>query len=379
MSSPDLGTVGAVDLAELVNTGQVRPLDVVEAALTRIAAADVGLRAFRETWPEFARHTAREVERTLAAGRLPLAGVPLGVKASEGLDSPQVRRLVAAGCVPLGATAVPRGTPWQTWGHTDRGPTTNPWRADRTPGGSSAGSAAAVAAGLVPLATGTDGAGSVRIPAAWCGIVGIKVTNGRLPAPDSAGLNAPGPLARTVGDAVAYLDVVLGTRLADHPADPPRGRPLRAVWSTDLGYADVDPAVAGPARAAADRLAAAGVIRWVEHDLVLDDPAPAWTVLRTGRGDRTAAGTVRAGNDRRLARLFSVADVLLTPTTPNPAHGHAGPGAQISVALTWAFNLSGHPAASVPAGFAPDGTPVGLQIVARHNREHLCLRVASAA
>ncbi|MGC4808849.1 amidase family protein [Micromonospora sp. DT233] len=298
--------------------------------------------------------------------------MPLGVKAGEGVDSTQVRRLVAAGCIPIGATAVPRGTPWQTWGHTDRGPTTNPWRADRTPGGSSAGSAAAVAAGLVPLATGTDGAGSIRIPAAWCGIVGVKVTNGRLPARDAAGLNAPGPLARTSADAAAYLDVLLGTRLADHPQP---GGPLRAAWSATLGYAEVDPAVAGPARAAADRLAAAGVIRWVAHDLALADPAPAWRALRAGPGDRAAAETLRAGNDRRLARLFAAADVLLTPTTGDPAHGHAGPGERMSVALTWAFNLSGHPAASVPAGFAPDGTPVGLQLVARHHHEHLLVRV----
>ncbi|WP_157548528.1 amidase [Micromonospora sp. ATCC 39149] len=366
----------AVELAELVNAGRLRPLEVVEAALARIGSADAALRAFRETWPERARHAARELERSLAAGPLPLAGVPLGVKATEGVDSPQARRLAAAGCIPIGATAVPRGTPWQTWGHTDRGPTTNPWRADRTPGGSSAGSAAAVAAGLVPLATGNDGAGSVRIPAAWCGVVGIKVTNGRLPARDAAGLNAPGPLARTVVDAAAYLDAVLGTRLAGH-LDPARGGPLRAVWSATLGYAEVAPAVVGPAVAAADRLADAGILRWVEHDLVLADPAPAWRALRAP-GGRAATATVRAGNDARLARLFAAADVLLTPTTPDPAHGHAGPGDRMSVALTWAFNVSGHPAASVPAGFAPDGTPVGLQIVAPHHHEHLLIRTAAA-
>ncbi|MFF0821936.1 amidase family protein [Micromonospora haikouensis] len=366
----------AVEIAELVNAGRLRPVDVVEATLARIGTADATLRAFRETWPEQARHAARELERTLAAGPLPLAGVPLGVKAAEGVDSLQTRRLVAAGCIPVGATAVPRGTPWQTWGHTDRGPTANPWRADRTPGGSSAGSAAAVAAGLVPLATGNDGAGSVRIPAAWCGVVGIKLTNGRLPAIDAAGLNAPGPLARTVADAAAYLDALLGTRLAGH-LGPAGGGPLRAVWSATLGHAEVDPDVAGPARAAADRLADAGLLRWVAHDLTLADPAPAWRALRAP-GDRAAAARLRAGNDAQLARLFDLADLLLTPTTPGPAHGHAGPGERMSVALTWAFNLSGHPAASVPAGFAPDGTPVGLQIVARHHHEHLLVHTAAA-
>lgn len=184
-ASTDVRGLGARDIAALVNAGTLTPADVVRATLHRIDRDDRNLRAFRQLWPEQARAVARDVEQALAAGRrLPLAGVPLGVKASEGMDSLQARRLIAAGCIPIGATSVPRGTTWQTWGHTDRGPTVNPWRADRTPGGSSAGSAAAVAAGLVPLATGNDGAGSLRIPAAWCGIVGIKLTNGLLPARD---------------------------------------------------------------------------------------------------------------------------------------------------------------------------------------------------
>ncbi|MCX5070359.1 amidase [Micromonospora lupini] len=370
-------TLNAVSIAELVNRRELCPTDVVETALRRIATVDTELRAFREVWSDRARRTAYELKGVVDAGfHLPLAGVPLAVKASEGLTSPQARRLLEAGCIPIGTTSVPRGTSWQTWGHTDRGPTINPWRADRSPGGSSAGSAAAVAAGLVPLATGNDGAGSVRIPAAWCGVVGIKTTNGCLPSVNT--LNAPGPLARTVADAAAYLDAILGTNLAAHTRDPLQGAPLRAVWSTALGYAEVDPQVTAPARDAAEQLAAGGLLQWVRHDLVLEDPTPAWQARRTGSPTGHAADELHAANARRLAELFACADVLLTPTTPYQAHDHVGPGSRINVALTWAFNLSGHPAASVPAGFAPDGTPVGLQIVTRHHREDLLVRAAAA-
>ncbi|GAA4955210.1 amidase family protein [Actinoplanes utahensis] len=367
----------AVDLAALVNSAQLRAVDVVAEALEHIDAADTEVRAFRELWPQQALRAAADVDAAVAAGQpLPLAGVPLGVKASEGVDSVQARRLIAAGCIPIGTTSVPRGTPWQTWGHTDRGPTTNPWRADRSPGGSSAGSAAAVAAGLVPLATGNDGAGSLRIPAAWCGIVGMKVTTGLLPARDRAGLNAPGPLARTVADAAAYLGAVLGTEVrTQRPTDA--HRPVRALWTATLGYAKTDPGIVVVARAAADRLADAGVIEWVDHDLVLTDPAGAWHALR--RGDPAPSDLAsRADNNRRLAAAFQVAEVLLTPTAPVSAHGHDGPGETISVSLTWAFNLSGHPAASVPVGLGADGVPIGLQIVVPHRDEATLLRMADA-
>lgn len=378
ITSNELAPLNAVEIVRMVNSGQLCPVDVVEAALTRIAAIDPKLRAFREVWPDQARRAAYELQRIVSTGvNLPLAGVPIGIKATEGITSVHAKHLIAAGCIPIGTTAVPRSTDWQTWGHTDRGPTTNPWRVDRTPGGSSAGSAAAVAAGLVPLATGNDGAGSLRIPAAWCGVLGVKTTNGLLPSVNA--LNAPGPLARTVADAASYLDAILGTRLAEHLAGPPRGRPIQAVWSVDLGYAEVDQQIARIAHAAANRLTDDGFLQWVEHDLVLNDPEPAWKELRT----RTSTGKIhskelRMHNNHQLAKLFSAADILVTPTTPYTAHGHAGPGKRLNVALTWAFNVSGHPAASVPAGFAPDNTPVGFQVVAQHNREDLLIRTAAA-
>jgi Asp-tRNA(Asn)/Glu-tRNA(Gln) amidotransferase A subunit family amidase len=282
--------------------------------------------------------------------------------------------LVDAGCVPVGATAVPgAGTPWQTWGLGAQGRTVNPWRADRTPGGSSAGSAAAVAAGLVPLATGSDGAGSVRIPAAWCGIVGLKATRGRFPSADRTGLAAPGVLARYAADVEAYWRVMAGAGASDAP------RPLTAAFSPDLGFADPDPDPLALARAAVARLADAGVVRLLrpEAPLRLEDPASAWLALRGPGADPDTA--VRGVNDRLLAGFFARADLLLTPTTPHPPHGHDGPGNRYSTALTWAFNLSGHPSISIPAGIGADGCPAGLQAVAAHGREALLLAFAAAA
>ncbi|MFE6200208.1 amidase family protein [Streptomyces sp. NPDC057838] len=321
-------------------------------------------------------------------GVLPLAGVPIAVKGRSGLRA--AGPLLAAGAVAVGATSVPGpGTPWQTWGLGARGRTVNPWRADRTPGGSSAGAAVAVAAGLVPLATGSDGAGSVRIPAAWCGVLGLKTTNGRLSRADRTGLAAPGVLARTASDAAAWWRVVSG-----EPAATPPPLPLPAVWSPDLGFDAPDPEPVALARAAVERLVAAGAVRLVRPrtPVRLADPGPAWLALRAPGGAGTAPGAgadgsasasgldaahrVRAGNDRRLAALFAGVPLLLTPTAPTAPHGHEGPGDRYSTSLTWAFNLSGHPALSIPAGFGRDGCPAGLQLVAPHGQEALLLAVA---
>jgi Asp-tRNA(Asn)/Glu-tRNA(Gln) amidotransferase A subunit family amidase len=359
---------------------------------------------------------ARDVQRALGRGaELPLAGVPIGVKAGEAVGSLAARRLIAAGCVPIGITAAPvrSARPWQTWGHTSRGPTVNPWRADRVPGGSSAGSAAAVAMGVVPLATASDGAGSIRIPAAWCGVVGVKPTSGRLPSRDPAGLTVPGPITHTVADAAAYLDAVLGAgwdpagRAASADGPLPRRLPAaepvpRAAWSPTLGFAEPDPEVVAVSLGAAERLARAGALTWRDVRVELRDPEPAWMELRStaggpagatsdgpaGGGRAGSAGTaadthgtmarLRLDNDARLATVFGQVDVIITPTTPNRPHPHEGPGETRSVSLTWAFNLSGHPAVSVPAGFTDDGCPVGLQLVGRHGEEGRLLRIAWA-
>ncbi|WP_443063399.1 amidase [Streptomyces sp. NBC_00445] len=361
----------ATEIAAAVRSGTLRAVDVVGESLERIRQAEPELCAFVEVWGEEALRRAGEVDVRVAAGeRLPLAGVPIGVKGRRrGLRT--AAPLVEAGCVPVGATSVPGpGTPWQTWGLGAYGRTVNPWRSDRTPGGSSAGSAAAVAAGLVPLATGSDGAGSVRIPAAWCGIVGLKTTN-----TDRTGLTAAGVLARCAEDAAAYWRIMAGEQ---QPSDSEAPAPT-AVWSPDLGFAAPDPDLVAIARTAARHLADTGVVRPVRATLRLEDPAPAWLALRIPGADPTAAHRLRAENDRRLDALFADADLLLTPTTPNPPHGHEGPGDRYSTALTWAFNLSGHPALSLPAGFGADGCPVGLQLVAGRGREALLLGVAREA
>ncbi|PZT70492.1 amidase [Streptomyces sp. SW4] len=369
-------------IAAAVRAGETTAVAAVSAALDRIARVDPDLCAFLEVWDEAALRRARDVDARVAAGeRLPLAGVPLAVKGRHGLRS--AGPLLAAGCVAVGSTSVPGpGTPWQTWGLGAHGRTVNPWRPDRTPGGSSAGSAAAVAAGLVPLATGSDGAGSVRIPAAWCGVLGLKLTS-----PGGARLTAPGILTRSAPDAAAYWRAVAPPTAEQGGAGPApvaSALPLAAVWSADLGFADPDPGPVALARAAVERLVAAGVVRLVRPDapVRLADPGPAWLALRdpgATDADRRAAHRTRADNDRRLARLLDGADLLLTPTTPTAPHGHDGPGDRYSTALTWAFNLSGHPALSLPAGRDADGCPAGLHLVARHGREDVLLAAARAA
>ncbi|MFF0194363.1 amidase [Streptomyces anulatus] len=354
-----------------------RTTSAVARALERIGRLDPALHAFVEVWPDEA--LARE--REAAARRLPLGGLPFAVKGPSGIRSFAARRLIAAGGSPVGATSVPGpGTHWQTWGLGAHGRTVNPWRADRTPGGSSAGSAVAVATGMAELATGSDGAGSVRIPAAWCAVFGLKTTNGLLPSPDRSGLASAGVLARSAAAAEPYLRHVLGGGGPDAaPALPlPLPLPLPAVYSEDLGFAEVDPEVAAVVRAAVDRLVAAGTVRLLGRDAALLDPVRAWTAIRGGSPDDPEAVRVRRTNDDRLDALLAGGAVLLTPATPNRPHGHEGPGDLYSTALTWAFNLSGHPAASLPAGFTGDGCPVGLQLAAARGADVRLLAAARA-
>jgi amidase len=352
-----------------------RSLALVEEALELRARLEPWLRAFIDDVDTALRdHTPQQRGDT---GR-PLVGMPIAVKGRAGLRQRQTRLLVAAGAIPVGCTSTPHGPGYQTWGYTDRGPTRNPWRPDLSPGGSSAGSAAAVAAGIVPLATGSDGAGSIRIPAAWCGIYGYKPTTGLGylgPRPVPLAPAVAGPLVRDPKLLSAWAGAVLDP-LPHAPA------PQRVAWSPDLGFAGghLDPEIADVAYRAGLRLAQQARLHWSEPAVQLPDPQHAWTTARDQTASpeaRTTAAVAVRDSRRRLDQVFGSADLLMTPTTPGRPHGHDGPGAHLSVALTWGFNLTGHPAVSVPAGFTRDGVPVGLQLVARHDHDAALLELVA--
>lgn len=342
-----------------------------EAAIDCAQRLDGWLRAFLSLRPGGDARTAAS-----NAAQSPLAGLPITVKGPRGYRHPATQRLLQGGAVPIGTTSIPRGSSGhQTWGHTDRGPTRNPWRADRSPGGSSAGAAATVAAGIVALSCGSDGAGSIRIPAAWCGVIGFKPTAGRTPTPDPSGLAVPGALVRDPRMLRTWAGTVF-----DDGLRPARELPTTAAWSATLGYAGphLDPEVADIAEHAARSLSARAGLHLTHPALDLADPQRAWMTLRTPTSTGTeqeAAQRVRQGNNRQLAEFFQSTDLLMTPTTPGRAHGHGGPGDHLSVALTWGINLSGHPAVSIPAGFTADGCPVGLQLIAARGADEYLLQL----
>lgn len=445
----------AITISDAVRSGERSAVEVLEEALEAIGAANPVLNAFVHLDEGLARAAAAAVDARRAAGEDPgpLAGVPIGVKDLEDCagmptshgsllfkgrepaarDSVHVARLRAAGAVPVGKTATPElgtvaFTSTQAWGTTR-----NPWDPSRTPGGSSGGSAAAVAGGLVPLCTGSDGGGSLRIPAAFCGLVGLKPSFGRIPQPRrlASETSVPGALATTVADAARHLDVASGPDDRDRTSLPPAGCSyeeaaagmelgrLRACWSGDLGFAVVDGEVAALARAAAGGLAGAAGLELVERRLDLTDPVMTW--LAAGTLDLwmqleegmwpareadldevtrlslalTAATTApqlalsvnqRARLEEEVADLFAQVDLLLTPTTAVAPFAAEGPmpgeiaGTEVfpamAVPFTMLANLCGNPAVSLPAGLTPAGLPVGLQIVGPRFCDARLLRLA---
>jgi aspartyl-tRNA(Asn)/glutamyl-tRNA(Gln) amidotransferase subunit A len=444
----------ATALADGVRAGSTTAVSAVARALDA-ATADVELGAFVVLDPEGAMAAAEAVDAAVARGEDPgpFAGVPIGVKDLEdcaGLptshgsllyqgrppvaaDSIHVARLRAAGAIPIGKTAAPEfGT--LSWTRTKAwGTARNPWATDRTPGGSSGGSAAAVAGGLVPLATASDGGGSTRSPAGFSGLVGHKCSFGRIPDPrplDSM-TACLGALATTVGDAARHLDVVAGPDPRDRTSLPAPGLSyeavvetlatagLRARWSPDLGCAAVDPTVASVAGAAASSLASAAgldlddapvrltdpVRTWLEGGsldmwLALEDgmwpdvaddltPFSRWSLEQTVDApisSLVAPARRRAVLEREVGELFAEVDVLLTPTTAIPAFVAEGPppseiaGQRVHPAMATPFtmvaNLCWNPSTSVPAGLSPDGLPIGLMITCGLHRDDLCLRLA---
>ncbi|MEW1953447.1 amidase [Terrabacter sp. NPDC080008] len=435
MSFPTTPT--AADIAERVRSGALRPDDVVRDALARITARDDRLGAFQLVRAEKALAEAGAVAARADLARLPLAGVPVAVKdnvavAGEPMrhgswatpddpqetDHPVVQRLRDAGAVVVGITRAPELC---VFGATDSafGITRNPWDLARTPGGSSGGSAAAVASGMVPLGHANDGMGSIRIPAACCGLVGIKPGSGVVPAGlganDWFGMAENGPLATTVSDAALMLSV-MAARPDLATVQQPQA-PMRVAVSTRSPVAGVRPDRhhAAAATGAARLLAQAGhhvaqahppypanplpvLARWVagtSHDADGLDRARLDPAVRR----HAALGDVvrrrdyvddrqRASFRHRLERFFADVDVLVTPTLATPPIEAARWGRRrwprvFSANARYApyaapWNFAGYPAMSVPAGVHPHtGTPLAVQLVAPDGGETLLLSVAA--
>jgi aspartyl-tRNA(Asn)/glutamyl-tRNA(Gln) amidotransferase subunit A len=451
MTDDDLCFLSAVDLRDAYTRGNLSPVEVTEAVLRRIERLNPSLNAYVTVTAERAVDDARAAEAAYRDGRAgPLAGVPGSLKdltATKGIrttrgsrltvdwvpdfDAPLAERLHEAGMVLLGKT----NTPELGWkgdsGNRVCGPTHNPWRHGRTAGGSSGGAAAAVVAGLGPIAQGTDGAGSIRIPAGLSGAFGFKPTWGSVPQyPPSVvqSLAHAGPITRTVGDAVLMLAAMAGPDARDPISMAPEAvrlddieggiAGLRVAWSPDLGYAAVDSAVAGVAAAAARRFEKLGCVVEEAHPDG-DDPwelvHAMWSaafaahfgerfeqvrheltpglvaVVEQGRqhsGPQVAGAYIErhAVYDRWRTFLESY-DLLLTPTLPCTAFaaGQDHPGSIAGrettylgwTAFTYPVNLTGLPAASVPCGTV-DGLPVGLQIVGGFRQDRTVLRAARA-
>ncbi|GAB1641273.1 amidase [Krasilnikovia sp. MM14-A1259] len=450
---PDATPTGLTAQVRALAEGRVTSRFLVQQALERIEATQQTLNAFRRIRGEAALAEADAADRRLAAGdRLPLLGVPVAIKddidlageatafgcggdfAPKTVDAEAVRRLRAAGAVVVGKTNTCELGQWPFTEGAAFGATRNPWSPAHTPGGSSGGAAAAVAAGLVPAALGSDGAGSVRIPAAWTHLVGIKPQRGRVstwPDPEAFhGLTGHGPLARTVADAALLLDAAAGSHPGDRhrpapltvsPAvgrDPGRLRIALSMRSAFHGGVPrpLDPAVRRAVTGVAEALARLG------HDVAEADPRygligltfvpratagvrdwakqmPDQALLdrrtrHNARQGRILGGPVlrlsRAAESRarrRIGAIFSRFDVVLTPTTATPppmigAHATLsswGTDQAIIAACPygWPWNVLGWPGINVPAGFTPDGLPVGAQLLGPANSEPLLVSLAA--
>jgi amidase len=451
--SDDLAFAGAAKQAELVRSGDVSPTELVQLYLDRIARLNPQLNAFRVVLGERALLEAEQAEARLKGGdERPLLGVPIALKDNHdlagemtmqgtdgfpdpaGADGEMVRRLRETGAIVVGKTHLPElaicgFTESATWGVTR-----NPWDSQRSPGGSSGGSAAAVAAGLVPIASASDGGGSIRIPASSCGLFGLKPQRGRISlAPLVShwnGLSVNGCVSRSVLDTALYLDVVSGGS-QEPGAPPPPERPfaeaartapgkLRIAYSTLAPRAAAPPAVSDVAKGAVAETAQ--VLRSLGHEAVEADPAwggignsitPRYlhgiaedfaTVPRPERLERRTKGFARLGrlipdglferayaaretDATRVNAIFDSHDVLMTPVmgdTAVPVRRWEGMSALRTIlgmsrfypyCVPW--NHLGNPAMSVPAGFAADGLPLAVQIVGRPGDEATLLSLAA--
>ncbi len=431
----------AVAIAAAVRAREISAVESVASALAAVASVDGRLHAFCTLDAEAALAQASALDARLARGEPAgaLAGVPVAVKdliATRGLrttfgsplyadfvpdrDDVSVERLRQAGAIVIGKTNTSEFG-FGPVGHNALFATTrNPWNPALTPGGSSAGTAAAVAARTVPFGLGSDGGGSVRIPAALCGLVGMKASWGRVPLhpgcrdetqPGASGwesLEHIGPLAREVGDVALALSVISGPSPRDRHSLPTQNgafriaapetlRGARIAYSARLGFAEIDPEIADIVARAARRFAAALGCEIVEADPPVGDPQAAFEALVALDTDRagllrlaaasgyefdgplgrllatrwTADGFTDAILARKrianaMSRFMTGFDLLLTPATAAAAFAADTDGPDGWTPFTALANLTGQPAASVPAGFTADGRPVGLQIVGRH-------------
>lgn len=447
----DLSFTTAAGLAEEFAAGRVSPVEACDAALKAITDRNPAVNAFVSTDPHGARQAAAESEQRWQAGAPlgPLDGIPVSIKdmlltrgwptlRGSGLidpagpwaeDAPAVARVRESGAVLLGKTTTPEFA-WK--GLTDSptyGATGNPWDPGRHAGGSSGGSAAAVGLGMGPLSIGTDGAGSVRIPAAFTGTVAFKPTYGLVPIyPVSAfgSLSHAGPMARTVTDAALLLDVLARFDHRDWAAlastngsfldQLPAGIAGRKIaFSPDLGYVTNDPAVEETVRSALTVFESAGA-QVVQANPGFDDPVDALHVLwysgvaKALRGHEQElsalepglqscieqgrqlsalqyldATDVRAGLGVRMGAFHTEYDLLVTPTMPITAFGtdrQDPPSWPSRMWTSWSpytypFNMTQQPAITVPCGFA-NGMPVGLQIVGPRHADQLVLQAAHA-
>lgn len=365
---------------------------MVASAIDTATILDRELHFLAEPWFDDAVSRAADIDRLPTGERGALAGVPILIKSGTSLETPLVERLVDAGAVPIGTSTRPDPEAvCQAWGWNGTDHTRNPWRTDRSSGGSSAGSAAGVAAGVVPLATGGDSAGSLRIPAAFCGVIGLKPTPGRTPRPrrSLAQLTTSGVIAADLDDLVLAVGLASGSHRRDPLALPPwrhsedRTILRRVAFSADLGYAAPDRVVAETVRRRLAELDASGVIDLVDVPISVGDPEQAWLSLYAlDRGESVDAGRLaeavayRQEVDQAFGGLFSGIDVLVTPATPQVAFAcgdyeqnmHAGD-------LAWIFNVTGHPAMSVPVGLV-EGLPVGAQVVAAPHQDSMVIEAA---
>lgn len=458
METIDLCFTPAAELDRLIQSKALSPVELVDALLQHIERLNPTLNAYLTVSTDLAHDQARKAEiRALRGERLsPIDGIPYSIKDLEPTagvrttygskwfeqhvpreDSSVVARLRAAGGVLLGKTNTSH------FGYKDMcdnllaPPCRNPWSRDRTPGASSGGAGAAVAAGLGPLAQGSDGAGSIRIPAALCGIFGLKPSYGRVPIypyVDYFGVRTHnGPMTRTVRDAALLLQVMAGPDERDpftidaQPEDYIAAcngdmRGLRVAWSSDLGYVQVDPEVHALTERAAHRFRELGcrveapAIDWPDprgfHKVIYEVSIAARHIQRARErpgwiepslmslilnGSAISAITyhqalmARSAFYNAVRQFFDIYDLLLTPQVPIPAwpidlensermqgiNGAAVPDMFDRLAFTYPFNLTGQPAASVPCGFTGAGLPVALQIVGRWHADGQVLCAAA--